>query len=89
MKIQLLGGPLDGATIESSDRAIEFEMVHFSNSGRVHHYLWHEGSEFRYLARDTVISDPSLFEEWWKKQSADESAKGIAWEAWRAVLDRF
>lgn len=89
MKVQLLSGPLDGATVETSDRAIEPEMIHFSESRRVHHYLWHADTEFRYLCHDTIIDDRSAFEAWWKKQNADETAKAIAWEAWQTVLDRF
>jgi hypothetical protein len=84
-----MGGPLDGTIIETPERSIEPEMVHFSESRRVHHYLWHDGDEFRYLSQDTIIDDRQPFEEWWKNQTGGDSAKEIAWAAWQAALNRF
>jgi hypothetical protein len=89
MKMQLLGGPLDGTVIETPERSIEPELVHFSESRRVHHYLWHDGGEFRYLSRDTIIDDRTSFERWWASQNLDESAKEIAWTAWHEALLQF
>lgn len=93
-RVRLLGGPLEGATIETSKNSIEPEMVHFSDSGRVHHYLRHLRTEYRYLCRNTFLHEPGSFEEWWKGQNAggamkDEASKAIAWEAWQAVLANF
>jgi hypothetical protein len=91
MKVQLLGGPLDGTTIETPECSIEPEMVHFSESRRVHHYLVgaDDAEVFTYLSRDTVIDDRRPFEVWWRGHGADEEAKEAAWEAWQAALSRF
>jgi hypothetical protein len=89
MKMKLLGGPLDGAVIEIPDRSLEPDMVHFSESRRVHHYGWYHGQEYRYISRDTVLDDRGAFEEWWSGHGGIESAKETAWKAWQAVLSRF
>jgi hypothetical protein len=84
----LLGGPLDGATVDTPEHSIQPEMFHFSNDRLVHHYLWHDGTEFRYLSQDTDLDDRRQFEVWWKSQSHAESAKEAAWEAWNVALSR-
>ncbi len=89
MKFELIGGPLDGATIETPANAIHPELIHFSESRRIHHYLCHGNTEFRYLSPDTVVDDESRFERWWKSRNADPSAKAVAWEAWSKVLEQF
>jgi hypothetical protein len=87
--MRLIGGPLDGTVIETSEGSIEPELVHFSESRRVHHYLWHEGEQFRYRSRDTILDDPTPFERWWSTQNDDATAKAIAWAAWQEALRQF
>jgi hypothetical protein len=89
MKMRLLGGPLDGTVVETPAKSIEPEMVHFSESRRVHHYLWHEGEEFRYLSNDTIIDDRSVFDAWCEKQGIADPVKDVAWAAWSEALARF
>jgi hypothetical protein len=89
MKVHLQGGPLDGTLLETPDGSIEPELVLFSESRRIHRYIWDKDNVYIYLSPDILMDDSRAFEAWWEKYGGDDSARQEAWDAWQEATNRF
>lgn len=85
MKLQLSGGPLDGATVEGRRIAVVPNVVEFSRRRQVFAYIRRGDGMLHHVPR---AETPSTFAAWWEDHgTAAGTDRELAERAWNAALD--